>query len=245
MGMSYPTGSFWVKLIRPQARSPSPLFLESSMDMPPDWDGLPSRGIFWDKLLHPQDTPLVVDCSWACMYPTTDRKRLRDSHIWNWAFVQPCTIQSLASIEENRLEPRLIFLRVSSADLRCFVARACIPLLSSALLASVHHPSHMAHATIAVSNLVPERQSWNDFCWLFPLAFHESMPNCLKLQYVHRLIYSHVETYITIPIPTLCNSICDCGSGWFDLFWFEKSAGAIGLGKNYSRSGSATILGNV
>ena len=45
---------------------------------------------------------------------------------------------------------------VSSTNLRCFVPRACIPLLSSAFLAFVHHPSHMAHATIAVLNLGPE-----------------------------------------------------------------------------------------
>jgi len=40
--------------------------------------------------------------------------------------------------------------------MRCFIPRACIPLLSSVFLASVHHPSHMAHATIAVLNLGPE-----------------------------------------------------------------------------------------
>ena len=52
---------------------------------------------------------------------------------------------------------------VSSTNSRCFVPRACIPLLSSAFLASVHHPSHMAHATIAVLNLGPEGLSWNRF----------------------------------------------------------------------------------
>jgi len=34
----------------------------------------------------------------------------------------------------------------------------------------------MAHATIAILKLGPEGLFWNlmiDFCWLFPLAFHE------------------------------------------------------------------------
>jgi len=52
---------------------------------------------------------------------------------------------------------------VSSTNSRCFVPRACIPLLSSAFLASVHHPSHTAHATITVLNLGPEGLSWNQF----------------------------------------------------------------------------------
>jgi len=52
---------------------------------------------------------------------------------------------------------------VSSTNSRCFVPRACILLLSSAFLASVHHSSHMAHATIAVLNLGPEGLSWNRF----------------------------------------------------------------------------------
>jgi len=52
---------------------------------------------------------------------------------------------------------------VSSTNLCCFVPRACIPLLSLAFLASVHHPSHMAHATIAVLNLGPEEIFGNRF----------------------------------------------------------------------------------
>ena len=52
---------------------------------------------------------------------------------------------------------------VFSNNFRCFVPRACIPLLSSAFLASFHHPSHMAHATIAVLNLGPEGLFWNRF----------------------------------------------------------------------------------
>jgi len=52
---------------------------------------------------------------------------------------------------------------VFSTNSRCFLPRACIPLLSSAFLASVHHPPHMAHATIAVLNLGPEGLSWNRF----------------------------------------------------------------------------------
>jgi len=52
---------------------------------------------------------------------------------------------------------------LSSTNSRCFVPRACIPLRSSAFLASVHHPSHMAHATIAVLNLGPEGLYWNRF----------------------------------------------------------------------------------
>jgi len=58
---------------------------------------------------------------------------------------------------------------------RCFVLRACIPLFSSVFLASAHHPSHMAHATIGVWNLGPEGLFWINLCWLFPLAFHESI----------------------------------------------------------------------
>ena len=52
---------------------------------------------------------------------------------------------------------------VSSTNLRCFVPRACMTLLSSAFLASVHHPWHMVHATIAVLNLGLEVLSWNRF----------------------------------------------------------------------------------
>jgi len=50
---------------------------------------------------------------------------------------------------------------VTLTNSRCFVLRACIRLLSSAFLASVHHPSHMAHATIAVLNSGPEGLFWN------------------------------------------------------------------------------------
>jgi len=52
---------------------------------------------------------------------------------------------------------------VFSNNSRCLVPRACIPLFSSAFLASIHHPLHMAHATIAVLNLGPEGLSWNRF----------------------------------------------------------------------------------
>jgi len=64
---------------------------------------------------------------------------------------------------------------VSSTNSRCFAPRACIPLLSSAFLASIHHFPRMAHATIAVLNLGPGDYPEIDFCWLFPLAFHESI----------------------------------------------------------------------
>ena len=50
---------------------------------------------------------------------------------------------------------------VTLTNSRCFVLRACIRLLSSVFLASVHHPSHMAHATIAVLNSGPEGLFWN------------------------------------------------------------------------------------
>jgi len=49
----------------------------------------------------------------------------------------------------------------------CSVPRAYIPLFSLAFLASVHHPSHMAHVTIAVRNLGPDGLSWN---WCIPAA---------------------------------------------------------------------------
>ena len=45
---------------------------------------------------------------------------------------------------------------VSSNNSHCFVPRACIPVLLSAFVASVHHPSRMAHATVADFNLGPE-----------------------------------------------------------------------------------------
>jgi len=50
--------------------------------------------------------------------------------------------------------------KVSSTNSRCFVRRACIPLLSSAFLVSIYHPSHIAHTTIAVSNLGLEGLFW-------------------------------------------------------------------------------------
>jgi len=60
---------------------------------------------------------------------------------------------------------------MSLTNLRCCVPRACIPLLSSAFLASVQHPSHMAHATIAVLNLGPEGLSWNQFLLVVSARF--------------------------------------------------------------------------
>jgi len=52
---------------------------------------------------------------------------------------------------------------VSWTNSRCFVPRACIQVLSSAFLASVHDDSQMAYATIAVMNLGPEGLFWNRF----------------------------------------------------------------------------------
>jgi len=65
---------------------------------------------------------------------------------------------------------------VSSTNSRCFVPRACIALLSSAFLASVHHPSHMVHATIAVLNFRPRGTILKSifagcFCSLFTNPF--------------------------------------------------------------------------
>jgi len=66
---------------------------------------------------------------------------------------QKCRTSFPDSIQGNSRE-------VSSAIWCCFVPRACIPLFSSAFLASVHHPSHMAHATVAGLNLGPQGLSW-------------------------------------------------------------------------------------
>jgi len=87
-----------------------------------------------------------------------------------WALSLPMNsgmlLYSTADHKSSTNDPDSIhgsFRGVSSTNLLCFVPHACISLLSSAFLASVHHSSHMAHATIAVLNLGPEGLSWNQF----------------------------------------------------------------------------------